>query len=184
MFPSSVVIKHNDIVHRRCRSGEDGVTDDGVDWRPMFGLSWTRTMEPTSGSLILAADGDNDDATGDPFVLTSEEASHPESSAKVAVWESIMSWIEGNGPVTSAGLGATQGMTESDVKRLGQIVQTSQSETERVGTCVLLTFDQYSYACDKLLLSGAFLAVRTHWVLPYGTPVQSVTLPWSVWSPA
>jgi hypothetical protein len=32
----SVVIKHNDIVHRRCRSGEDGATDDGVAWRPMW----------------------------------------------------------------------------------------------------------------------------------------------------
>ena len=128
-----MVVKHNDIVHRRCRSGEDGVTDSDVDWRSMFGLSWTRTMEPTSGSLILA-DGDDDDATGDPFVLTSEEASHPESAAKVAVWESIMSWIEGNGPVTSAALDAAQEMTESDVKKLGQVVQTSESETERVGT--------------------------------------------------
>ena len=90
-------------------------------------------MEPTSDSLILA-DGDNDDATDDPFVLTPEEASHPESAAKVAVWESIMSWIEGNGPVTSAALDAAQAMTESDVKKLGQVVQTSESETERVGT--------------------------------------------------
>lgn len=128
------MIKHNDIVHRRCRSGEDGVTDDGVEWRPMFGLNWTRTVEPTPGSLILAADGDSGDATADPFVLTAEEASHPESAAKVAVWESVLSWIEGNGPVTPTGVAAAQGTSKCDVKKLCQIVQTSESETERVGT--------------------------------------------------
>lgn len=126
----SVVIKHNDIVHRRCRAGEDGVTDDGVDWRPMFQFGFTRTMEPTPGSLILAADGD-DDATEDPFALTPDEACYPESAAKVAVWESILSWMQGNGPVASAG---TQGVAVADVEKLGKIVQTSESETERVGT--------------------------------------------------
>lgn len=95
----------------------------------MFQFGFTRVMEPTPGSLILAADCD-DDATEDPFALTLDEACHPESAAKVAVWESVLSWMQGNGPVASAG---TQGAAVADVEKLDKIVHTSKSETERVG---------------------------------------------------
>ena len=98
----------------------------------MFGLSWTRTMEPTPGSLIVAADGV--DETDDPFALTPEETCHPQSAAKIAVWESVLSWMQGNAPVTSASVVAAQAMTADDVEKLGKLVETSESETERVGT--------------------------------------------------
>ena len=32
----SVVIKHNDLWHRVSRAGEDGISNEGVPWRPMF----------------------------------------------------------------------------------------------------------------------------------------------------
>eukprot|EP01052_Picozoa_sp_SAG31_P017053 SAG31_NODE_1152_length_9642_cov_4.124489_4_plen_201_part_00 len=130
----SVVIKHNDIVHRRCRSGENGITDDGVEWRPMFGFSWTRTMEPTPGSLILDSDENDDDNTEDPFELAPEEARHPQSAAKRYVWESILAWMQGNDPIASTAVAAAQGMSVADVEKLGDRVKTSDSETERVGT--------------------------------------------------
>lgn len=88
-------------------------------------------MEPTPSSLILST---TDDDAVDPFALTPEEACQPQVLAKVAVWESVLSWMQGNGPVTPTST-AAQGMTTvADLERLGKIIHTTESETERVGT--------------------------------------------------
>jgi hypothetical protein len=131
----SIVIKHNDIVHRRCRSGEDGVTDEGVAWRPMWGLGgWTRLCDPTPGSLLLADGDDIEDDGG--FALTEEEAACPESTAKKAVWESILSWMQGEGPTPRR----TSLLSEAEVAELAAHLVNSESETQRVGSAYQLGF--------------------------------------------
>ena len=48
----SVVLKHDDIVHRRSRGAE------GAKYRPMFGLgAFTRTAEPEPGQCLLSSNG-------------------------------------------------------------------------------------------------------------------------------
>lgn len=119
-------------MHRRCRSGEDGVSDDGVNWRPMFGLGFTRVAEPAPGSLLAV---DDEAETGaDGFALTAEEAACPEAAAKRAVWESVYSWMRGEGPAPAAAAVTP----EEEVGRLAGLVEHSESETQRVGSAYTL----------------------------------------------
>ena len=144
------------------------MTDDGVDWRPMFGLRWTRTAEPTPGSLVLL-DEDDDDS----FELTAEEASHPESAAKLAVWESVLAWMKGEGPVPSQ---KKKTLSVAEVSELAALVGSplgdgvgwsrgsyletgSESETQRVGA---------SYSLGAAIRQdGDAGEVSNHFILTY-----------------
>eukprot|EP01047_Picozoa_sp_COSAG01_P026575 COSAG01_NODE_1717_length_9398_cov_83.738574_4_plen_516_part_00 len=146
----SLVIKHQDIVHRRCRSGTDGVSDEGVTWRPMFGLSFNRVAEPSHGSLLLAA---NDAATDiDDFSLTQSDDFSPtsltsltsltgeeawsDSAAKVSIWQSVLSWMQGRGPgVVPVGLAHSD---TSTVAHLTRALVASDTELQRVGSAYSL----------------------------------------------
>ena len=57
----------------------------------MWNIGFTRLAEPAPGALLVAED-DGDDS----FERTEAEAQHPESAAKLAVWQRVLDWMRGN----------------------------------------------------------------------------------------
>ena len=93
----------------------------------MWNIGFTRLAEPAPGALVVAED-DGDDS----FELTEAEAQHPESAAKLAVWQRVLDWMRGNtaAPPTPA--------ASAEVESLAAAMLNSDSETERVGSAYSL----------------------------------------------
>lgn len=140
----SIVLKHNDIVHRRSRA------QNGSNYRPMFGLgSFYRTREPEPGRFLLApsspqvaasnSSGHSTQSTPDSCLAAPtswRESDLAASSPKVAVWECLISWHLGHGctlPATIRESSIAPSSTELQERLL-----TSNLEMERLGAAYTL----------------------------------------------
>ena len=136
----SIVLKHDDIVHRRSRA------QDGSKYRPMFGLgSFRRSSEPEPGHCWLASATSTAAAvegTGDSHLTSclnptewSERDLCP-SSPKAAVWECLINWHLGHGcTMTAATRDSPSAPTDLE---LAQQLLHSDSEVERIGSAYTL----------------------------------------------
>lgn len=114
----SIVVKHNDIFHRVARSGVDGISNEGVPWRPMFSGVFFRGSEPTAAAC----------ATSAPAIVLPEGGDEAETS----VWGANLSWLTGGRtqlPPTS---------TAAVVAALRETLSASDSEVQRVGAATQL----------------------------------------------
>ena len=135
----SIVLKHDDIVHRRCRA-----ESEGTKYRPMFGLgSFRRTREPEPGECLLAAaavaDGGAIAAASGSACCNSTEWSESDLSPgapKAAVWECLTSWHLGHGCTLPASV--RDSPLAPTTEELQRRLLTSASETERVGSAYTL----------------------------------------------
>ena len=82
----SVVVKHNDLWHRVSRSGVDGVSNEGVPWRPMFSGGFFRGSEPTAAAVSPGG-----------AVAAADLATLGGDDAEAAVWAANLSWLLGGG---------------------------------------------------------------------------------------
>lgn len=136
----SVVIKHADIWHRVSRAGVDGVSKEGIPWRPMFSGAFLRGSEPTTAQQ-QGARPPLSDGGGDGWGADSD-------AAEAAVWGANLAWALGGGrdhlppqpppPPAAAARDGDEHDEHALTRRLAEALARSQSEVQRVGAATRL----------------------------------------------